>query len=67
MNSEYDILPLLTLQDIMKSDKELEYIKDMRNFTFKKITEEKCINELFLHKFVLRKRDLKLFHLYKYT
>ncbi|GFS30376.1 hypothetical protein TNIN_77111 [Trichonephila inaurata madagascariensis] len=61
MNSEYDILPLLTLQDIMKSDKELEYIKEMRNFSLKIITEKSCTNEYFLHKFVLRKRDLKLF------
>ncbi|GFW31341.1 hypothetical protein TNCV_2664411 [Trichonephila clavipes] len=45
----------------MKNDKELEYIKEMRNFSLKIIAEKSCTNEHFLHKFVLRKRDLKLF------
>ncbi|GFT39179.1 hypothetical protein NPIL_698671 [Nephila pilipes] len=55
------VVPLLTLKDIMKSNEEMEYIKEMRNVLFQIIADTKYFSEIFLHKIILRKRDLKLF------
>lgn len=60
MNDAYDISSL-TFKDIMKSDKELEYIQTIKNFTLNNTTTEKeWMNKKFMHSFVLHKRDLKL-------